>query len=343
MWRLAFDGRRTWKGDPAVPLASGYFRTWERDLPIPYRLTRTELQRSGLKANRKKWRRPNCRRRFRVLVDYDPQSCPACEARLSLEAPPTARARILIESPDPLVELLSQVTGRRISSRRLLKSSILLALLVGTLVVGFLSAAPLVALGRQLCAYCDLAKGVGTVRPADDLEPVTNLGIVPVIRLPEFAGVSRRIAANPVEPAKPLAPASDRPSGAAAGSVGNQIPSDPEFAAVRAWLKIHRDGENLEVIKWWPAKKVDDDLVNYAGLLKTDRVARLQYRDNQADAAQLVRDEIFVIRDNKARAVPAGENWWWDDWGGWTQLIIRGAAGCFRMQTMRKRCALAIW
>jgi hypothetical protein len=38
-----------------------------------------------------------------------------------------------------------------------------------------------------------------------------------------------------------------------------------------------------------------------------------------------VHDDTFVIRDNTARAVPAGDNWWWDEVGGWTQSIIRGA------------------
>ena len=92
-----------------------------------------------------------------------------------------------------------------------------------------------------------------------------------------------------------------------------------------AWLTGRLDGRKWDVVKWWPSKSVDGDLVTYGGLVKTDRVARLKYRVADEQGGPALRDDIFVFRESKVRAVPRGDNWWWHEWGGWTGLIIQGA------------------
>jgi len=99
---------------------------------------------------------------------------------------------------------------------------------------------------------------------------------------------------------------------------------DQDLTAVRIWLKEHQDDPHWEEVKWWSAKPADDDLVTYAGLVKSDRVARLKYRLKDPLGAEVLRDNLFVFRDKEVRPVPDGENRWWDEWGGWTGLIIQG-------------------
>jgi hypothetical protein len=303
-----------------VPFAPGYLSSWERNSTFPQQVTRAHLERSGLQVTRKKWRCPKCRRRYRILVDYDPERCPECDEHSAIAAVLAARPKILVEIPDPFVEFLSRISGRRFSSRRLVKSSIILAIVIAAVLICLCSVAPLEALGRQVFAQPVFTQ-FGADKHLDDQTPPPNLGIVPVIRLPNFDDLSP--PRNPNGLQRPEMQARSDATAATRHAGGG--PSDAELAAALTWLKNHRDNANCEVVKWWPARPVDDDLVNYAGLLKSDRIARLQYRDDQAPGEQLIRDEIFVIRNNEARAVPAGQNWWWDEWGGWTQLIIRGA------------------
>jgi hypothetical protein len=301
-----------------VPFAPGYLSSWERNSSFPQQVTRAHLEQSGLQVARKKWRCPSCRRRYRVLVDYDPERCPVCDEHSAIAGAWAARPKILVELPDPFVDFLSRITGRRFSSRRLVKSSIILAIVIAVVLICLCSVAPLEAVGRQVLAQ------FGTTKHLDDETPAPNLGIVPVIRLPDFD--DRSPPRNPNGLQQSIPPQMQASSDATAMSrQGNRSPSDAELASVLTWLKNHRDAANCQVVKWWPSRPVDDDLVNYAELLKTDRIARLQYRDNQAPGEQRIRDEIFVIRNNEPRAVPTGQNWWWDEWGGWTQLIIRGA------------------
>ncbi len=307
------------KGHASVPFASGYLRSWERYSPVPDSISLRHLERSGLKVERKKWRCPNCRRKYRILIEYDPDRCPACHEQSAIATAPLASRKILVELPDPFVECLSRFTGHRFSTRRLVKAAILLAILIAAFILGVFALGPLEAMGRRLFVESAAPK------PPVEGPPPQNVGIVPVIRLPEFMGPPAPPELSAIVPQKPTANVPDQAQGADATAKGKSIPSDPEMAAVRASLKNHRDDENYQVIKWWPAKAVDNDLVNFAGLLKTDRVARLRYQDDQSDGGPFVHDEIFVIRDKTAHAVPAGDNWWWDDVGGWTQLIIRGA------------------
>jgi hypothetical protein len=306
-----------------VPFAPGYLSSWERNSTFPQQVTPAHLERSGLQVARKKWRCPSCRRRYRILVDYEPERCPKCDERSAIEAARPARPKILVEIPDPFVEFLSRITGRRFSSRRLVKSSIILAIVIAVVLICLCSVAPLEAVGRHVLARHVFAQ-CGATKHLDDETPPPNLGIVRVIRLPDFDDISP--PRNPNRLQLPIRPEIQGHSDATATiKQGSGGPSNAELAAALTWLKNHRDDANCEVVKWWPARPVDDDLINYAGLLKTDRIARLQFRDNQAPGEQLIRDEIFVIRNNEPRAVPTGQNWWWDEWGGWTQLIIRGA------------------
>jgi hypothetical protein len=306
------------KGHAAVPFTSGYLRSWERNSPVPYSISPRHLQRSGLKVERKKWRCPKCRRRFRVLVGYDPQFCPECDEHTSsMATAPIERRKILVEQPDPLVEVLARLTGHRFSSRRLVQASIWLAVLLAVFMLGVFAVGPLNAAVRQV-----FAESAPPKQTIEEPPPPKNVGIVPVIRLPDFMVPPAPPGPIDVAPLQLSAKVQDRVQGPAPDNPAN---GDPEMAAVRAWLKSHRDDVNYHIVKWWPAKAVDNDLINYAGLLKTDRVARLRYQDNQSDGIPSIHDDIFVIRDNKARAVPQGENWWWDEVGGWTQLIIRGA------------------
>jgi hypothetical protein len=305
------------KGHASVPFASGYLRSWERYSPVPDSISRRHLERSGLKVERKRWRCPNCRRKYRILVEYDPERCPACDEQSAIATAPVVSRKILVELPDPFVECLSRLTGHRFSTRRLVKAATLLAILIAAFILGALALGPLEAMGRRLFVE-------SAAKPPVEGPPPQNVGIVPVIRLPEFMGPPAP-ELSAVVPLKPTAKVPDQAQGADDTAKGKSSPSDPELVAVRAWLKNHRDDENYQVVKWWPAKAVDNDLVNYAGLLKTDRVARLRYQDDQSGGVPFIHDEIFVIRDKTAHAVPAGDNWWWDEVGGWTQLIIRGA------------------
>jgi len=304
------------KGHASVPFASGYLRSWERSSPVPDSISRRHLERSGLKVERKKWRCPNCRRKYRVLVNYDPERCPACDEQPAIATAPRASRKVLVELPDPFVDCLARLTGRRFSSRRLVKAAILFAILIAAFILGVFALRPLEAMGRQLFAE--------STTPPQPVEgpPPKNVGIVPVIRLPDFKATPEPIAVAPLQLS---AKVQDHAQAASPADKGNGDSPDPAWSAVRAWLKNHRDDENYRVVKWWPAKAVDNDLVNFAGLLKTDRVARLRYQDDQPGGVPSVHDDIFVIRDNTARAVPAGDNWWWDEVGGWTQSIIRGA------------------
>jgi hypothetical protein len=308
------------KGHASVPFASGYLRSWERNSRVPDAMPSQHLERSGLQVERKKWRCPNCRRRYRVPVGCDPELCPECDPHSSSSATdPVERSKILVDQTDPFVECLSRLTGHRFSSRRLVRGAIVLALLVAAFILGELALGPIEAMGWQ-----SFAESAAPKHPVEG-PPPQNVGIVPVIRLPDFVGPPAPLELSAFAPSKPFAKAPDHVQGAEATPRGESGPSDPGMGAVRAWLKNHRDDENYQVVKWWPAKTVDSDLVSYAGLLKTDRVARLQYQDQQTDGVPFVHDQIFVIRDNVARAVPIGDNWWWDEVGGWTQLIIRGA------------------
>jgi hypothetical protein len=220
--------------------------------------------------------------------------------------------KILLEQPDPFVEFLSRFTGHRFSHGRLVTSAIAVASVIAVSVITALSIVefaredPLSAVEHQDVAKAKpvtpdpgpLLTAPAKTFPATQPQPAANLD-------PPIAAV---VAVRPGKPQEH----------------GEQPHTDGDLIAVRAWLKENQDDPNWEEIKWWPSKPVDDDLVTYAGLLKSDRVARLKYRITDQDGTRVLRDDVFVFRENRVRAVPGGDNLWWDEWGGWTGLILQG-------------------
>jgi hypothetical protein len=291
-------------------LRSRALRSLERRLSAPNAATKVE---------RKKWRCPSCRRRYRVLIDHDPKSCPECEANPPSSAETEKSTKVLLEPDDTLIEILSRFTGHRFSQRTLIRVAVVVACLIATSAV--------------FLAFVQYERDVPEVQPtplvaAEVHRWTPEVRLSPVVPLPP--GTAKPASGNGAAPSTPQA-AELASNSAAKTSVieGNATAQPPavgaDLVAVRNWLKSQRDAADWEEIKWWPSKPVDDDLVKYAGLLKTDRVARLKYRATAENGKQVVLDDVFVFRDNKVRAVPAGENWWWAEWGGWTGLIIQGS------------------
>lgn len=259
-------------------------------------------------AKRKKWRCPRCRRRYRVLADFEPELCPECIGRQ--EPPPATpdERKIRFERADPLVELLSQLTGHRFAQQTLVRSAIGVAVIIAAVV-------PILVLRRSdksVNAKQDAAPAVGA--EGGFRAPV----VAPAVHRDRLA------ASQDVVPIRPVSqPAIDVRS-----YNFHEVPTgprqDPDLITIRAWLKEHLDDRDWDEVKWWPAKSVDDDLVTYAGLVKSDRVARLKYRLKAPSETEVLHDDLFVFRDKEVRPVPDGENRWWDEWGGWTGLIMQG-------------------
>jgi hypothetical protein len=265
------------------------------------------VARAALTPKRKKWRCPRCRRRFRIPVDHDPELCPECREH-GPASPATAEKskKILLEPADPFVEFLSRFTGHRFSHERLFKSAIAVAIVIAVSVIEFVREETHWAVAQR-----DVAK-------AEPIAPDAG----PLLTAP-----ARSVPATQPQPAAILEPPSAAVVAVRPGHPqehGEQSRQDGDLIAVRAWLKENQDDPHWEELKWWPSKPVDDDLVTYAGLLKSDRVARLKYRITDQDGTQQLRDDVFVFRENRVRAVPGGDNLWWDEWGGWTGLILQG-------------------
>jgi hypothetical protein len=299
---------------------SGHSGSGKRDSDIPHPLAPTDGQheafRSGdrdkenrryrflrvasarLTAERKKWRCPNCRRRYRVLIDHDPELCPECSEHCPSPAATPEKSKILMERDDPFVEFLSRLTGHRFSHVSLLKSAIAVAIVIAlsvtiTLsVIQFVRQEPLSAVDRH-----DIAEAERRTEDVGDLL-TTLTRTVPATQLKRESDASKTPAPGGfVNDGRPPAPHNSPhtapqaaailgPPIAAAVAVkpgnskehGEQSAKDGELIAVRGWLKEHQDDPDWDEVKWWPSKPVDEDLVTYGGLLKSDRVARLKYR-----------------------------------------------------------------
>jgi hypothetical protein len=295
----------------------------ERDADIPRSAPHTKQKNAGQAVQRKKWRCPSCRHRFRVPIGCDPELCPECGERRSSAPAAVKKPKILIERVDPFLEFLSSLTGRRFSSVRLIRRSIQVAIVIAVFIIGFAILEPFFSAERQTPAEADQHEKdasellgtnpravQGALPKREDIEPVGSNSQIGAARVPQ--------SLPPIAP--PVIARRNLPK-----TYGAQPGEDRDLIAVRAWLKENQDRRGWEETKWWPSKAVDGDLVTYAGLMTSDRVARLQYRMRDEEGAAAVRDDIFVFRENKVRVVPRGDNWWWDEWGGWTRLIIQGA------------------
>jgi hypothetical protein len=282
------------------------------------------VARARLRAKRKKWRCPSCRRRYRIPVDHDPAMCPECSEHGPPSPATVEKSKILIEPPDPLVELLSRLTGRRFSDDSLVAAALAVVAIIALSVIPIVVNQPISAVERQGLAVAER-------RPRDVFDLLkTPAAKIPATKPRRDVVVSKAPTPDGLARGGPQsAPASAPPAAAVRPDSpkehGERSPEDGDLSAVRAWLKQTLDDSNWEEVKWWPSKPVDDDLITIAGLLKADRVARLKYRVADEHGTQVLRDEVFVFRDNKVRAVPGGDNWWWDVWGGWTGLIIQGS------------------
>lgn len=293
-----------------MPHDSGYPGSSERGGEIPRAVPRSHVDGDSQIVERKKWRCPTCRRRFRVLVGYHPTHCPDCTDAEPVETTDSARRQVLIEEPDPFIDFLASIAGHRITQPQVIKSALGLAIVLCTMLIGSAIVYPFWG-ARHAQVVETASPPIENPKPAESekavLEPPRLSPVVPLPAIP-----SKQVAVVPAEPAE---------------AIRQPVPeaADADLTSVRSWIAANQDDPNWRLIKWWPPKPVDDDLVTYAGLLKTDRVARMRYRTTNSHGAPHEHDDVFVFRDDKVRAVPAGENWWWDEWGGWTKLIIQGS------------------
>jgi hypothetical protein len=306
-----------------VPPSSYHSGSKERDSAIPLSEPRALNSDDERAFERKKWRCPLCRRRFRVLADHFPEVCPDCRHHLPQPPEQDEKSKILIEPTDPFVEFISRLTGHRFSPARLIRSAIVVAIMIAAVVIGFAIIHPFWSVKGQLVAPAnrddlaadELLTRFATTVSSKMLEPESTPigGSVP-------RDHTRRDFGSAPHNAPVISVSLDDPH-----TKNDPGPNDQDLLAARAWIRSNQDQAVWQELRWWPATVVDDDLVAIAGLQKSDRVARLKYGLKNEHGTQIVRDDIFVYRDNKVRAVPRGDNWWWDEWGGWTGLIIQGA------------------
>jgi hypothetical protein len=105
------------------------------------------------------------------------------------------------------------------------------------------------------------------------------------------------------------------------GQVDAETDHDPDREAVRRWLRENGDDPHPHEIRWWPsrelsklhqlrldaAREVAEDDPSWASQVKQlekdgpDRVCRLQYRNRNEAGEEITRDDLFILREGKAR------------------------------------------